>query len=98
MNKDDQPIDPLALTINERTLWLLSRLQHVEQLLHGMGDVQKLVIGLVPFDAKQRATLRAGLTELAVSLPPGTLRTVPIWSALGLLDAAQGGPDGQVPE
>ena len=61
-------------------------LDDLAQLVHGQGDVLRLLIGLTPFDDRQREVLRAGLTELAISLPPG-LRTVPIWGALKALSA-----------
>lgn len=86
---DEERIDPLALPLNERTIWLISQLGHVEQLLHGLGDVQKLIIGLAHFDADQRDRLKAGLTEVGMSLPPGTARTAPIWDALELLSAGE---------
>jgi hypothetical protein len=94
---DQEPIDPLTLPLNERTIWLVSRLEQVEQLVHGLGDVQKLIIGLAHFDDDQRDRLKAGLTELGMSLPPGTLRTLPIWDALGLLGAGDAEEEGGTP-
>ena len=61
-------------------------LDDLAQLVQGQGDVLRLLIGLTPFDDRQREVLRAGLTELAISLPPG-LRTTAIWSALNVLSA-----------
>lgn len=97
LEKENEGVDPITLPLNERTIWLVSRVQQLEQLVHGLGDVQRLLVGLVPFDDDQRDALRAGLTELAMSLPPGTLRTLPLWSALGLLDAGSE-PDESKPE
>ncbi|QEA14255.1 hypothetical protein [Comamonas flocculans] len=91
--EQEKGIDPLELSTNERTLWLVSRLQHVEDLLLGMADVQKMLIGLLP-DEPARHGLREALTQLALSQPPGTMRTQPAWDALGWLDA-DGQDDGE---
>lgn len=86
MTKEDaENIDPLGLSVSDRTLWLIDRLRHVEALLLGIGDVQKLLIALQP-DGPVRDGLRQALTALALSQPPGTLRTQPAWVALGELD------------
>jgi hypothetical protein len=90
------PIDPLTLPVNERTFWLVSRLQHVEDLLNGVADIQKMLIAVLAADEVQRDALREALTSQALMHRPGTLRTVPIWSALGQLDDA--GPSGREPD
>lgn len=96
-NENEGPsIDPLKLPVNERSLWLVNRLQHVEDLLAGMGDVQRLMLAVLAADDVQRDALREGLTSLALMHRPGTLRTVPIWSALGQLDDAE--PSGREPD
>ncbi|WP_347484546.1 hypothetical protein ABFV80_002324 [Vandammella animalimorsus] len=85
MDKEQPGVDPRDLSVGDRTLWLIDRLEQVEDLLMGVSDVQKLLVAVLP-DGPERERLRAGLIGLAMSLPQGTLRTRPIWGALGLLD------------
>ncbi len=83
----EEPMDISALSDQEKLLWLINRVGHMEDLVGGISDVLMLFIGLSEWNDETLQCMRQALTEGAMRQPPGSLRSQPYWTALGLLQA-----------